>query len=221
MLDQATLRAALDDRISRAHRAWPSGSTGIAAIAVLRDFTPATFAGSAVAFAARIVPQARAHWYAGFTRTIFLAGNPRNLKARFPPDHLSEDGSIAWYGPVPLADYQPLRRMLRPLQGTVDPAWPTTSRVPLANPHSAAGTIAHLRVATQGLTLQDYLIHINHTLAEAVLDGLLTTADALTIEHMPQLPDDPGPYQALRISTDPQTPDHLRAYTTLSVHLAT
>ena len=72
----------------------------------------------------------------------------------------------------------------------------------------------------QGLTLQDYLVHVHHTLAEAVLDGLLTTRDVLEIEHVPELPDDPRPYHALRVSSDPQYPEHLRAYASLSLHIA-
>ncbi|TMR01576.1 hypothetical protein ETD83_14470 [Actinomadura soli] len=214
MLDQRTLRVELEHRVARAQRAWPRGDADAGAIAVLRDFTPAAFAASAVAFAAEAAPQARAQWYAAFTRTIFLAGDPRNLSSRFRPDHLSEDGSIAWYGPGPLEHHKPLRRMLRPLQGTVDLAGLGSQHVPLT---ARDGAIAHLRIAVQGLTLQGYLVHVSHLLTEAVLDGLLTTVGALEIEHVPKLPDDLGPYHALRVSADPQTPDRLRAYAALSV----
>ncbi|MFD0689989.1 DUF6182 family protein [Actinomadura fibrosa] len=211
MLDQETLRATLSDRITRARRAAPQGGTGVAAIAVLRDLAPCAFAASAVAFAARMAPRTRALWYRDFTRTIFLAGDPHNLAARFRPDHLAEDESIAWYDPAPPGDRKPLRRMLRPVQGRI--TWPDALDVPLT---PSGRTVARLRVAVQDLTLQDYLVHVNHTLAEAVLDGLLPTDGALAIEHVPHLPDDPGPWQALRVSTDPRDPGRLRAYAALS-----
>ncbi|WP_067460154.1 DUF6182 family protein [Actinomadura macra] len=220
MFDQQTLREVLSDRVTRARDAWPSGQAEIGAIAVLRDFTPAEFAGSAVAFADRMPPQQRALWYGSFTRTVFLAGDPRNLAARFRHVHLSEDESIAWYGPGPLADYLPLRRLLRPIRGTTDPGWVGALHVSLNEAQAGRGQVAHLRVAVQDLTLQDYLVHVNHTLAEAVLDGLLTTVDVLEIEHVAQLPDDPGPYHALRVSSDPRSPDRLRAYASLSLSAA-
>ncbi|WP_131741327.1 DUF6182 family protein [Actinomadura roseirufa] len=217
MLDQRTLRTALGDRLSRAGRARPRGDTGAGAVAVLRDARPAAFAVSVVTFAERMPQQARDLWYGNFTRTIFLAGIPGNLAERFPYDHLSEDESIAWYGPGPLEQYKTLRRLLRPVRGTIGADWPDAPHVALPGAPPANAPTAHLRVALQDLRLQDYLVHVGHTLAEAVLDGLLTTSDVLRIEHVPRIPEDPGPYRALRVSADPQAPERLRAFATLSV----
>ncbi|QXJ22252.1 hypothetical protein AGRA3207_003226 [Actinomadura graeca] len=220
MFDQQTLREVLGGRVARARDAWPSGDAGIGAVAVLRDFTPAGFAGSAVAFAGRLSPRERALWYGSFTRTVFLAGDPRNLAERFRPAHVSEDGAIAWYGPGPLAEHATLRRLLRPVRGTTDPGWAGALHVALSEAQPTSGKVARLRVAVRDMTLPDYLVHVNHTLAEAVLDGLLTAADVLEIEHVPHLPDDPGPYEALRVSSDPLRPGSLRAYAALSLDTA-
>ncbi|MET7329812.1 DUF6182 family protein [Nonomuraea sp. NPDC005650] len=211
---QDLLREHFDARMARVRRVRPPQSAhGVGAIAVLRAFDPVTFAGSAYAFARDLIEPRGALWYAAFTRTIFLAGDPGNLLDRHPCDHLSADSSIAWYAPAPLPAREGLRRMLRPFRGPHGLASPLLREVPLAG----AGAVARLDVPVATLTVEDYLIHVNHLIAEATLDGLLTGAGRLVIRHLPHHPDPATPYTRVRVSPDPLSPDRLRAYAYLSL----
>ncbi|GAA5039846.1 hypothetical protein GCM10023259_006150 [Thermocatellispora tengchongensis] len=217
MLTQSDLRARFDERIGRAVRLLPpgGGDPGFGAVAVVRDAAPETFIRSAVAFARRAAAgTAGPLWYGNFTRTVFLAGDPRNLAVRHPPDVVAPDGAIAWYGPGRLAGHATLRRMLRPFAGTT----PVTGAGALRVPLGGGGTrTAYVHVATAGLTLRDYLVHVNHLLAEAVLDGLLADVAALVVRHAPRLPAPPGRHDAVRVAPDPSAPGLLRAHACLTV----
>ncbi|WP_239091445.1 DUF6182 family protein, partial [Streptomyces sp. SID14478] len=68
-----------------------------------------------------------------------------------------------------------------------------------------------LYVATAGCTVADALVHVNHVLVEAVLDGLVTPGDLLTVRQVPSLT---GTFDALdrvRAVADPHGPGRLRA----------
>ncbi|MFD0690820.1 DUF6182 family protein [Actinomadura fibrosa] len=228
MLSQDELRARFEERVVRAGRMPPDPRDAgrVGAVAVLRDFSPGTFARSAVAFAreARGTRGMRgtrgdwaAAWYAGFTRTIFLAGDPRNLLERHPCRHLDPDGDIAWYGPGPLADHGALRRLLRPFQGPLGVAVPFVQEIPLDGGEAAGSGLALLEVSAAGLPVEDYLVNVNHLLAEAVLDGLLDGTGRLLIRHVAHEPDPPAGYDRIRVTADPRTPGRLRAHACLRV----
>ncbi|GAA4904274.1 hypothetical protein HD597_003370 [Nonomuraea thailandensis] len=208
--DQRTLRAHLEARLARVRDARPTGprtTRDVGVIAVLRAFDPATFAADAYRFAATL-PDARGRpWYAAFTRTIFLAGDPRNLADRHPFDHLSPDGSIAWYAPAPLSSREGLRRLLRPFRGLRGLTAPLTEEVPLGN----GNTTARLDVPVAGLPLEDYLVHVNHLIAEAALDGLLPGTGRLLLRHLPAAPPPAAHYTRIRVVPDPGSPARLRA----------
>jgi hypothetical protein len=213
---QEVLRAHLDARIARIRRAVPAhphATHGIGVIAVLREFDPATFAASAYSFARGIPQPQRAPWYANFTRTIFLAGDPGNLVERHPFDRVSADGSIAWYGPAPLAAREGLRRLLRPFRGPRGLTAPLTQEIRLAD----TGTVARLDVPVAALKIEDYLVHVNHLIAEAALDGLFTGIDRLLIRHLPHHPDPGAPRDRIRVAPDHLSPRRLRAYAYLSL----
>ncbi|GAA1032774.1 hypothetical protein GCM10009557_32330 [Virgisporangium ochraceum] len=196
--------------VDAAERAAPD----VAAIAVLRRFDPEVFVRSAVAFAAGVHGTRRDAWFRAFTRTIFLSGNPANLRGRFTGDHLCDDGSMMWFAPVPPDASLGLRRLLKRFDGGGEPVVPATLTTDLPGP--ASGTVHRLEIATAGLTVGDYLVHVNHVLAEAVLTRVIRPGDRLDLSHAPRIGHGGPPYSMLRVHHD--TADHarLRAYVALS-----
>lgn len=222
MSSEDVLRAHFEARVERAARAGRArpgrrAAGPVGAIAVLRDFTPETFVASAVAFARGTAGARAASWYEDFTRTIFLAGDPRNLAERHPCEHLSPDGTIAWFGPAPLADREPLRRLLRPFRGPLGVAVPFGQEMRIGDGDAPGRGSALLEVPAAGMSVEDYLIDVNHLIAEAVLDGLLSGTGRLLVRH---LPDDPGAsarHDRIRVTADPHSPGGLRARAYLTV----
>jgi hypothetical protein len=194
----------------------------LAAIAVLDHFDVTTFVRSALEFAFGVPPADRDAWFRAFTRTLFLAGNPSNLTARFSFEHISADGSVAWFGPASTEQSNGLRRLLKLFDGDVelDPAAELTLEVPCMTGTTGAtateGQTYQLHLATAGVTLAQYLVHLNHVLAEAVLTSVVTPGDRLVIHHVPRIDSAGAPYSVLRVHWDNHDPTRLRAYASLS-----
>jgi hypothetical protein len=192
----------------------------VAAIAVLDHFDLTTFVRSALEFAFGVSPADRDVWFRAFTRTLFLAGNPSNLTERFSFDHIAADGSVAWFGPTSTEQSNGLRRLLKLFDGDVDldPPAELTMEVP-GRTDAASSTIAQtfqLHLATAGVTLAQYLVHLNHVLAEAVLTNVVKPGDRLVIHHVPRIDSAVAPYSVLRVHLDNHDPTRLRAYASLS-----
>lgn len=184
------------------------------AVAVLHRFDPAAFARSSVTFALGVRGSARASWFQAFTRTLFLAGSPANLTGRFAFSHVAPDGSVAWLGPVPHASTTGLRRLLKRFDGDAAADLPAT--VEFTVPGPAGGPVHWCHVATAGVTLSDYLVNVNHVLAEAVLTGTIGPGHRVVLSHPPRLAGAAGPYRVLRVHRDGTDPTRLRAYAGLS-----
>ena len=184
----------------------------MAAIAVLRRFDPASFARSAVEFALGVRGSARVCWFRSFTRTLFLTGNPVNLAPRFPFDHIAPDGSVAWLGPTSRKSSTGLRRLLKSFDGDVEVDLPAT--VAFDVPGAGCGAVLRCHVATAGVSVSDYLVHVNHVLAEAVLTGTVRPGDRVVLTHAPRVAG--GAYSVLRVHRDGADPTRLRAYAGLS-----
>jgi hypothetical protein len=191
--------------------ATPSETT-TAVVCVLRRLDLAALIAGTCTFAAMLPAERVADWRRSFTRTIFLAGNPDNLRDRFDFQYTDPDGAIAWTLPATLREHTPLRRLLRLFDGSGAPSpVPLTVRVP------GTGTrqVEHdLYVAS--VTVGDCLVHVGHLLAEAVFDGLVSGGDRLAVRHVPRLVGMPGPFEALRVAADLDNPDRLRAYAALA-----
>lgn len=201
MFTQQLLTEELERRIAR--RTGEDAAVGV--IVVLRNFDPASFAEASMRFASGVREPER--WLTSFTRTVFLAGNPAALADRFDFAHVAPDGSSAWLGPVPENAAVPLRRLLRLFDGRVQVAPPPVIEVP------GRGTPHRLQVSTSGVTVANYLVHVNHLVAESVLIGAIAPGDALRISHVPRL--ERLPYRALRVHRDVHDPSTLRAYASL------
>ncbi|MCR8574762.1 DUF6182 family protein [Streptomyces sp. Isolate_219] len=192
-------------------------------VCVLRSLDLPGWIRATCAFAHRIAPPAAAAWRRDFTRTVFLAGNSDNLGERFTFSHVADDGAAAWFGPARADDSTALRRLLKLFTAPagLPAAPPTVVELPSdadADAGSGERAPAHhaLHVATAGITLGDSLVHLNHLLSEAVLDGTLSPGDRLTVRQVPRLVGLEGPFTALRIDASAQHPDRLQAYAALT-----
>lgn len=171
------------------------------------------------AFALSLSPEQAAAWRRSFTRTVFLAGHPARLRDRFPFRHVSGDLSAAWTAPGPAGETATLRRLLKtlhapaPLRHQPD----VTVRVPgPGNGDSGPQRHRDLYLAIADHTVPDVLVHLNHLLAEAVMDGLLTGGDHVTLRLMPRIGGLPALPTAVRAVPDHPRQGRLRAAAALS-----
>ncbi|RDG37832.1 hypothetical protein DVH02_12605 [Streptomyces corynorhini] len=196
---------------------------------VVRDLDLAVWARQTCAFALDLDTAAAAAWRRSFTRTVFLAGNPEHLMTRFPPARTAPDLSAAWTAPGPPAATAALRRLLKLLQADAPvPTGPDTPfEVPGApegpRPPGAPAVPGHrppvrrdLYLATAGCTLSDALVHLNHVLVEAVMDGLVAPGDHLVLRRIPRLGGPPDRFAAVRAVAEAHLPGRLRAAAALS-----
>ncbi|MEW1648973.1 DUF6182 family protein [Streptomyces sp. NPDC091219] len=188
-------------------------------VCVLRDFGLPAWVRATCEFAIRVDRSAAADWRRDFTRTVFVAGNPANLKDRFSFGHVADDGSAAWQGPAPAEESTALRRLLKLFDGSAElPTRPSVAvRVPAGHePHERAPVRRELHVATAGVTIAECLVHLNHLLVEAVFDDIICPGDELVVRQAPWLPASGSPYAALRAGGTPDHPDRLRVYAALT-----
>ncbi len=195
-------------------------ATQVIAVAVVRGFDLVPWIRGTCAYAAGLLPEEVAAWRRSFTRTIFLAGNPDNLLDRFAFAHVSEDRSAAWIPPAEETALVPLRRLLKLFDapGPLPPHPLLTVEIPERADRPRVGRpVRHgLYLATAGVTVAGAMVHLNHLLAEAVLDGLLAPGDALTVRQVPRLTGVSEPFEALRIAGEEGRPDRLRAFAGLT-----
>lgn len=188
----------------------------MAAIAIVREFDPLAFARSSLAFAFALPEQWRNEWFRAYTRTIFFAGNPANLVARFPFQYVADDASHAWLGPAPPKVVTTLRRLLVLFRS--DSVLRLTGEFTFTAPAVAESESAeepprrHIYIATAGLSASDYLVHLNHTLAESVVLGLIGPRSVVTIRHVPRLHSCREELAWLRVHRDTSDVSRLRAY---------
>ncbi|WP_447002187.1 DUF6182 family protein [Saccharothrix isguenensis] len=184
---------------------------GTTVVAVVRRFDLVSWTRGTVAFAAGLDPERAAKWRRSFTRTVFLAGNPVNLVDRFAFAHVDDIGSTAWTAPAPGPVHAPLRRLLRTFSGSREVA--PSGDVLIDLPGGGGGRRARrvLYLAGSGTTVERFMVHMNHLLVEAVLDGIVSPGDRLVVRRVPRLVGVPGPFDALRVDIDPVCPGRLRA----------
>lgn len=210
------LRAALRARLDRTPTSGDEGD--VVVLAVLRSFDAEVFVSSALGFARSLEPATAAEWRRAFTRTVFLAGNPANLAARVAFVHTSDDGSVGWVGPATPDSVIGCRRMLKRFEATRPVGQLPDHTITPSDAVTAAGRTFRLDVATEGLTVSEYLVHVNHSIAEAVIDSRFTAGDRLTVHHTGRLNADEVPQAiAVRVHRDDVEPTRLRAYTALHV----
>ncbi|MDN3352434.1 DUF6182 family protein [Actinomadura sp. DC4] len=188
----------------------------VMAVSVVGRFDLLPWIRGTCAYAAGLPPSLVPAWRRSFTRTIFLAGNPGNLADRFSFAHVSEDGGAAWTVPDEESALMPLRRLLKLFDGPG--SLPAQAPLTVGVPGSAvrAPVRRALYVAVAGITVAEVMVHLNHLLCEAVLDGLLACGDVLTVRPVPRLSGVTEPFAALRVGGEEGRADRLRAFAGLT-----
>ncbi|TPQ18602.1 DUF6182 family protein [Streptomyces sporangiiformans] len=222
-LDVSTPDALRDAKAAIASREVDGPADG-AVVAVIGSFSLPRWVHETCRFALSVPADRAVPWRRSFTRTLFLAGRPDNLRERFAFDHIADDASSAWVGPAADRTTTALRRLLKTFSGARElSAWapvaiavsgPAASGAP--SPPSRPHVHRDLYIATSGLTVSDMLVQVNHLLVEAVLDGLIRPADRLTLRAVPHLSGLAVPFAALRVDTDVHRPHELQAYAALT-----
>jgi Family of unknown function (DUF6182) len=190
----------------------PGASTADTTVLVLlRSFHLADMVHGVREFAAALEPGAAAAWRRSWTRTRFLFGNPANLTPGNRARVVAPAATAAWLGPFPDARWPGLSRLLKPVTGGL-PELPREIDFPGVGPRRV------LQVAIAGLTLVDYLVHLHHTLAEAVLLGRLRPKEPLRLSHLPAFGTGSacGPPAYARVLPEPGDTGRLRLHTWLS-----
>ncbi|MFI6037212.1 DUF6182 family protein [Streptomyces sp. NPDC051315] len=187
-------------------------------VVVIGDLDLAHWARDTCAFALGLPPGPAAAWRASFTRTVFLAGNPRNLRDRFAFAHVGDGHRTAWTAPGPAADTASLRRLLKLLHAPagLPPAPAEHIGVPGAPRPGRAPARHGVYLATAGCGVAEALVHLNHLLVEAVLDGLIAPGDHLTLHRVPRIVGLPRPAVRVRAVPEPHLPGRLRAAAALT-----
>jgi len=189
----------------------PDPSTADTTVLVLlRSLRLADVALGAREFAAGLDPGAAAAWRRSWTRTRFLFGNPANLTPPSRARVIAPGMTAAWLGPFN-SRLPGLSRLLKPVTGRL-PELPHD----LDLPGTGARRVMHVAVA--GLSLAGYLVHLHHTLAEAVLLGRLRPDEPLRLSHRPMLGTGSayGPPAYARVLPVPGGAGRLRLHTWLS-----
>ncbi|WP_371644804.1 DUF6182 family protein [Streptomyces sp. NBC_00597] len=222
LADRLDLSSARALRAARAE--FRGGSAGeddeVLAVVVIGRLDLPRWVRETCAFALGLEPGARDAWRRSFTRTVYLAGSPANLRDRFAFDHVAGDDSVAWAGPAPAAATATLRRLLKAFEASHEPAGRASATVTVPGRPGARPPVRRdLYVATARVTVTDALVHVNHLLAEAVLDGLIGPGDRLTLRFVPRLTGLGAQLAVLRVDTDVHRPDELQAYAGLTTEV--
>lgn len=213
-LGQERLAALLAERVD-----WVTGAPAdpseadTTVLVLLRELGPADLFQGAREFAAGLAADEAAAWRRSWTRTRFLFGNPANL----PPGQarlVAPGATAAWLGPFPDRHRPGLSRLLKPVSGAL-PQLPPDLHLP-TGATGTAGNERVLQVAIDGMTLVDYLVHLHHTVAEAVLLGRLRPDEPVRLTHRPEIDSASGPPAYARVLPEPGDTGRLRPYTWLS-----
>lgn len=77
--------------------------------------------------------------------------------------------------------------------------------------------MATLAVESSGLTLEQYAVHVNHVVAEAVSMGMLDSSAFLRLVSVDRIDAARGPYDYLRVTADQRDPELLHCYAALKL----
>jgi uncharacterized protein DUF6182 len=212
---QSRLAELLAERVEwvtgRSHGEPDTTEADTTVLVLLRSLHLADVVHGAREFAAALDPGDAAAWRRSWTRTRFLFGNPANLTAGNRARVVAPAATAAWLGPFPSTRLPGLNRLLKPVTGAL-PELPGDIDLPGTGPRRV------LQIAVAGLTLAGYLVHLHHTLAEAVLLGRLRPDEPLRLSHRPTLGTDPprDPPAYARALPEPGGTGRLRLHTWLS-----
>lgn len=168
--------------------AGPDGAVGpgqVTVMVVMRRLDLGDLVHGALEFTGGLSPEEADIWYRNWTRTRFLLGNPHNLLGSPAVRTVGPGGHLAWLGPVDIARPPGLSRLLKPVTGRLPELPPSVHLL-----GERRGAPCEIRIACRGLTTAGYLIHLHHTLAEAVLLGKIAPRTPVRLVHVPDLDDE-------------------------------
>ncbi|ACZ83709.1 DUF6182 family protein [Streptosporangium roseum] len=154
----------------------------VTVMVVMRRLDLGDLVQGALEFTGGLSPEEADIWYRNWTRTRFLLGNPHNLLGSAAVRTVGPGGHLAWLGPVDVARPPGPSRLLKPVTGRL-PELPPSVHLP----GGRRGAPCEIRIACRGLTTAGYLIHLHHTLAEAVLLGRIDPRTPVRLVHVPDL----------------------------------
>ncbi|MFD4376436.1 DUF6182 family protein [Streptomyces sp. NPDC058486] len=215
-LDLTSPRILRDVRSGR-HDTTAADTDRALAVVVIGRLDLPSWVRETCAFALALAPGAAETWRRSFTRTVYLAGSPANLRERFAFDHVAADGSAAWAGPADEAATATLRRLLKSFEAPRELAArpPVGVTVP-GRPKAGRAVRRDLYVATARVSVTEALVHLNHLLAEAAMDRLIGPGDRLTLRFVPRLTGREPSFARLRVDADVHRPDVLQPYAGLT-----
>lgn len=190
---------------------------GPVAFLVLRSFELETYLRATFAFLEAQSDERLDAWARCFTRTVFLVGRPRQLAAAFPFGHLADDGSMAWLLSDDPKEQTRLLRLLQRLKTSGEASLPESFTDAPEQGGVAESRRVRAWIASTGLPLEDYLIHLNHLVCEAYLSGALRREDPLTLTHVGRIDALKLHPRAFRIHRDQTAGKELKLYGYLGV----
>jgi hypothetical protein len=195
------------------------GKDALCVLVILRAFDLLTFLDGTLTFTSSLPEDVLRGWYHSFTRTIFLVGDPRNLAQRFSFAHVTQDRSVAWTRPAPQHVYTGLRRLLKLFDASALPKLPKRIECSVPGNQTRSAIRRRLYFNFKGLSLEEYLIHLNHTLCESVFRGVLHPGDALELIHVEAFHDPVEPYDYLRVHADQADSSRFKVFAYLTREL--
>lgn len=187
----------------------------VAAYVVMSRFSPQVFMQSVPGFVSTLPAPWAAAWLRSFTKTIYLLGNPENLRRRFRFQYVSPDGTMGWLCPASAEEASTLQRLLV-LFGNHPLDVPEDFDIRVGDAHLPPGAAYTLQISTVDSSAAKYHVDLHHVLAEALLGGLVHAGDTLRIRHVPVLHCTAARYLYLRVTPDPRQPGEFNAHAGLS-----
>jgi len=190
-------------------------SDAIHALVVLDGFDLAEYVTGTLEHLAQLDRATLDRWHRNFTKTMFMLGSPERIASRFDiVRHRAPH--LAWTVPGDSKAHLGLRRLLKPLFTAQLMAMP--DRLEIRVPGTSARRL-ELRIA-RTRTLESYLVHLNHTLCDAFIEGSLRPGDLLTIVHAGAIHELPEPRLYTRVHLDEADRTRLAAHAWLAEEAA-
>jgi len=192
-------------------------SDAIHALVVLDGFDLAEYVSGTLEHLAQLDRETLERWHRNFTKTMFMLGSPERIASRF--DIVRHRGAhIAWTVPGDSKAHLGLRRLLKPLFTAQLPTLPDRLEVRVPGAASQPRRL-ELRIA-RARTLESYLVHLNHTLCDAFIEGSLRPGDVLTIVNTGAIHELPEPRLYTRVHLDEADRTRLAAHAWLAEEAA-
>lgn len=180
------------------------------AITIIQDFNLDSYIKAIFAWYTRLDADDKQFWYRSFTKNIFLFGNIEKIKNRFNELITYADERVCF---VDLKNHKRKQELSR-LLPKVETFQEYQAHDVVCDAHTDQPK-ATLYIATEGLKLEEYLIHITHILVESLLLNHINNHTCLTVHHVAKIPAHIGMLRH-RIDIDTRDPSTLKCYAAIA-----